>query len=288
MSAQIEYKGKDVEAAINQACDSLNVSRDELNIEIVSTGSAGIFGLGRRKAVIQVTRKNSQDNATTNNTNDSSSRAPSPQKSALKKNPPASRQRKPSHQDGVMAARADETVPPPSQEIVEEIKEILLSIIKFMGYTSDITTTVSGNRIAAHLSGEHTKALIGQDGDTLDAIQYLMRKIISHKYPEKLYFSLDSGSFRDDRKKELEELALDLASKVKETGKTRTIAALNPAERRIIHVTLQDDSAIRSSSIGEGLYKKIRIFVPGKGKKRPPRRPRSGKPSSPVKAVIQE
>nr|MBF0222980.1 RNA-binding protein [Desulfobulbaceae bacterium] len=158
------------------------------------------------------------------------------------------------------------------------VKALLPDMVALMGFPSEVTTSTSGNKISAHISGEFTKELVGRDGDTLDAIQYLMRKMISQKkYTDKLFFSLDCGDFRDSRETELQELALQMAAKVKETGKTQTIAALNPAERRIVHVTLQDNKAIRSSSVGEGLYKKIRIFAPGKGRKKTSRGPRAGK-----------
>ena len=281
MSERIEYKGKDVEEAINHACESLKVSRDKINIEIISSGSSGIFGIGRKKAVILVSKKEPSTAAASDKPHKGKKISRS-KKSIPDKKSEAAPPRNKAKRIETLLDRADEVLgTPPSSETVEEVKSLLCKMVDLMGYPSEVTTTVTGNKISAHISGEHTKDLIGRDGDTLDAVQYLMRKIISQKrYPDKLFFSLDCGNFRDTRKKDLEELALEMAINVKETGKTRTIAALNPAERRIVHVTLQDDKHIRSSSIGEGLYKKIRIFVPGKGRKRPANRPRSGKSRS--------
>jgi spoIIIJ-associated protein len=62
-------------------------------------------------------------------------------------------------------------------------------------------------------------------------------------------------------------MALRLAEEVKESGRTKSIPALNPAERRIVHMKLQDDPTIRSRSVGEGQFKKILIYLPGRGKK---------------------
>ena len=75
---------------------------------------------------------------------------------------------------------------------------------------------------------------------------------------------------------ELQERALRLSQEVKETGKTRTIPAINPAERRMVHMALQDDTGIRSRSVGEGLFKKVLIYLPGKGRRRSPRKKKSG------------
>ena len=78
---------------------------------------------------------------------------------------------------------------------------------------------------------------------------------------------------------ELQERAVRLAQEVKETGKTRTIPAINPAERRMVHMALQDDTDIRSRSVGEGLFKKVLIYLPGKGRRRSPRKKKSGEKS---------
>ena len=278
MSKKNTYKGKDVDTAINMACDDFGVSLEQLTIEIVSPGSKGIFGLGRKKAVIKASKKESSD----------TSKQCQPKKNTVAKNKPKTthkkvsptQHKKQSNKIESLMGRVNENLnaTPPSSETVEEVKSLLLKMVELMGFPSEVTATVNGNKISAHIAGEHSKSLIGRNGDTLDAIQYLMRKMISQKkYPDKLFFSLDCGNFRESRKKELQELAIEMANQVKETGKTRTIAALNPAERRIVHVTLQDDKSIRSSSVGEGLYKKIRIFIPGKGRKRSGRRPRSNK-----------
>jgi spoIIIJ-associated protein len=96
--------------------------------------------------------------------------------------------------------------------------------------------------------------------------------MIGKKFSEKFILSLDAGDYRKTRKEELESRALKLAIEVRENGKNRTIPPLNPAERRIVHMILQKDKTIRSRSIGDGLYKKVLIFLPGKGRKRPPKR----------------
>ena len=74
---------------------------------------------------------------------------------------------------------------------------------------------------------------------------------------KKIMISVDAGDYRASRRQELEALALRLAGEVKNSGRSRTVPALNPAERRIIHMAIQDDRAIRSRSVGEGIFKKI-------------------------------
>jgi len=96
-----------------------------------------------------------------------------------------------------------------------------------------------------------------------------------------LKLTVDVGNFREKRQEELKVRAVELAAMVKVDGKTQVIPALNPSERRVIHMILQEDKEIRSRSVGDGLFKKILIFKPGKGnrsgRKRPQSRGRRGK-----------
>ncbi len=121
--------------------------------------------------------------------------------------------------------------------------------------------------VQCHISGEHEDDVIGHDGRTLDNLQYLIRKIASRSLPDKTMIDLDVGDFRERRTEELKEKAVELADLVKKDGKTQAIPALNPSERRVVHVTLQDDKSIRSRSVGDGIFKKVLIFKPGKGRK---------------------
>ena len=117
------------------------------------------------------------------------------------------------------------------------------------------------------VSGEFEDDLTGQDGRTLDSLQYLLRKIVSRKISERVRLTIDVGDYRERRNQELKDKAVDYAALVKQNGKTQVIPSLNPSERRIVHVALQDDSEIRSRSVGDGLFKKVLIYKPGKGKK---------------------
>jgi len=170
--------------------------------------------------------------------------------------------------------RPQEPTVPLTPEVLAQIKGDLEQILTLMDFPAEIVLEEKNNKAQVKISGEHIEDLITKDGQALDSIQYLMRKIISKKFPQKIMFSIDAGEFREKRKAELEELALKLAQEVKETEKTRTIPPLNPAERRVVHLILQDDKTIRSRSVGDGLFKKILIYLPGKGRirKKPQRR----------------
>lgn len=293
MTAKMEFKGKDVDDAINKACAKLHVSRGELDIKIVSTGSTGIFGLCKKNAVILATKKEtapspkkskiaspakkkSRPAATSDKKTKHVSKTPAETKSANAKTPGTSHSVKsastPRQNNGVVEP-GNISIPP---EIVDYLKSNLKRILELMGIPSKVTDSVKENKIFLQLSGDYTEDLIAKDGQLLDSLQYLLRKMISATYTQKILFSIDAGNFRETRRASLIEQAKKLAGEVKETGKTKTIPPLNPAERRIVHMALQEDNTIRSRSVGDGLFKKVLIYLPGKDKKRSVRR-RGGK-----------
>ncbi|MCK5324161.1 MAG: Jag N-terminal domain-containing protein [Desulfobulbaceae bacterium] len=344
MSEKKEFKGSDIADAIKKACKSLNASQENLEIEVLHTGSAGIFGLCRKKARILVSVKEKQETEPEAKAAlkeieikpeplpASESEVPAapglevektavPDEPSVKKAsaPESGKQKKPEPEKIVPGEKSPETkkhprksksdrskktaavketkktkkepedkqasdvsdkkdksveepageeAPQVSAETQEEVRAALVKLLELMEFPSEVTVTARQNKITAHITGEYVDEIVGPEGETLDSIQYLIRKKISREFPGKVMFSLDAGDFRATRAKDLKDLALKLAGEVKETGKTRTIRALGPAERRTVHMVLQNDNIIRSRSVGDGLFKKILIYLPGKGRKK--------------------
>ena len=278
MSAKMEYKGTDVEEAIGNACAALNVPREELDIRIISTGSTGIFGLGRKKAAVQVSLKKEGGHEQKRPAPEKKTSMPraKPEKPASDRKPSAPRARAEQSADNVEPAE-EVMGDPVTPEEMEAIRADIAKILELMGCPSEISMEQDkNNKVHAKISGEFVDILVGPEGQTLDGLQYVLRKIITRKFPQKVLFALDAAGFRENRMGELQARAVRLAQEVKETGKTRTIPAINPAERRMVHMALQDDTEIRSRSVGEGLFKKVLIYLPGKGRRRSPRKKKSG------------
>lgn len=259
MSAKMEYTGSDVAEAIKNACEKLNAAQDLLDIEIKSAGSAGIFGLCRRKAKILVSLKETAQEMPTADGQEPEPTAPQQQPAGKKEQP---------RQNGGESPSRREPPKPLSAEAVELIKNDLLRMLELMDAPSTVEVEQQDGKLKLQIAGDHLDQIIGPAGQTLDSIQYLLRKMAGKKMTERVQLSLNAGDFRESRIKELEETAARLAGEVKENGRTKSIPSLNPAERRIVHMILQTDTAIRSRSVGDGLYKKVLIYLPGKGRKR--------------------
>ncbi len=296
-----DFFGKDVSEAIRQACRDLSVAQEDLDIEVLETGSAGIFGLCRKKAHIRVRPKPGIGTEPTGKAAGKKKgrppAKPSPPSEPEQAERPAAEETAPEEpareesggrqekaapaekeRAGAPAEAASEKKPqaaparegekePPSAEVLEAIRSDLEEMLTLMGYPSRVSVEVEELTVRCRVSGEHEEAIIGTDGRTLDSLQYLLRKMMSRRLPDRVMLTLDAGNFRQRRAEELKERARELAGQVREDGKTRAIPALNPSERRVVHMTLQEDRTIRSRSVGDGLFKKVLIYRPGKDKK---------------------
>jgi spoIIIJ-associated protein len=304
-----DFYGKDVAEAIRQACETLGTPQEQLDIEVIETGTKGIFGLIRQKAHIRVriqqaSKQNEEQDAAPQQPPSTESPAPKPKKKprparpARKKSPPAMTEKpqtvaeepveelaQPTAEepqaepvsidtngsdDGTPVAAADAQAAELvelSAESLAIIKDDLKTILELMGCTSTVTVEDVDGTAHCRVSAEHEETLTSQDGRVLDSLQYLLRKIVAKKISGRIQLTIDVGDYRERRYQELREQAAEYAGLVKENGKTQVISSLNPSERRVVHVALQDDPDIRSRSIGDGLFKKVLIYKPGKGRK---------------------
>jgi spoIIIJ-associated protein len=292
-----DFYGKDVASAIKEACTALGVAQENLDVEVVETGSAGIFGLIRKKAHIRASVQAAEDQADVRvkakparpetkqqakKTSTVSKRAqepPSDQPQSGQK--PQAQANQESQADNDLAIDDEDNGGGASAELLPEtlelIKKELGAILELMRCPSTIDVEDRDGTAHCRVSPEYEEILTSQEGKTLDSLQYLLRKIISKKIPGRVNLSIDVGDYRQQRQQQLEALALEYSALVKENGKTQVISSLNPSERRVVHVALQDDPDIRSRSIGDGLFKKVLIYKPGKGRKNNNRKRPRGK-----------
>ncbi len=278
-----EFEGKDIADAISKACESLNVSQENLDIEVLTTGSSGIFGLCRQKARLRATVKGEVSEKPEEKTRKKQARAKGEKtKPQEKKKKVAAKEKKkterPEPQKTELkeekTAIKDITI---SSELLNQVETDLVQLLEHIGLESKVSVSSDQENVIAQIEGDHIEAIVDQNGKILDSLQYLLRKMIGKKFTEKAIISLDAGNFRADRNEELKQLGRELAEEVKKGGKTRSIPSLNPSERRVVHLALQDDKEIRSRSVGEGLFKKVLIYRPGKGRKGSPKRKRGSR-----------
>ena len=244
----IEYKGKTVDDAITEACQALTVTSDKLDYEVVDKGSAGILGFGSKPAVIKAKIKEEKIEKV--------EKTEKVEKAAVDKK--AARIEKSEEAPARKEFKADKNS---TVEPAADPKEFLDNVFKAMNMSVNIDVVKEGNEINIELSGDDMGVLIGKRGQTLDSLQYLTSLVVNKGTSEYIRVKVDTEDYRKRRKETLENLAKNLAYKVKRTKKSVSLEPMNPYERRVIHSALQNDKYVSTHSEGEEPYRKVVITL---------------------------
>lgn len=142
-------------------------------------------------------------------------------------------------------------------------KKFLDDVFHAMGIkaSSNVKFDQENATIDINIDGDEMGVLIGKRGQTLDSLQYLVSLVVNKKSENYIKVKLDTENYRARRKETLENLAKNIAFKVKRTRKPVSLEPMNPYERRIIHSALQNDKYVETYSEGEEPYRKVVINV---------------------------
>jgi spoIIIJ-associated protein len=146
-----------------------------------------------------------------------------------------------------------------SNAAAEIAKKTLQDLLGLLGIEAGVELREEPDRILLNIQGDGSGLLIGRKGQTLDALEYLINKIVHKGAEDKKRIVVDTENYRSRREESLARLALRLAEKAKRLGRPVTISPMNAHDRRLIHLALQDDKTLRTRSTGTGLYRKVVI-----------------------------
>ena len=267
----IEISAKTVDDAITEGLVRLGTTTDKMDVEVLEKESSGFLGfIGKHDARIRVRIKEVK-----------SSSMP------LKKEV---RQEKPAKVKDHTEAKAEEKHvtevhrkpkkkfdendkgEPVSSERQEKAKadavKFLTDVFNAMNLEAAINVEFDSaeNELTIDVKAEDMGVLIGKRGQTLDSLQYIVSLAINKDCSEYVKVKLDSENYRVRRKETLENLAKNIASKVKRTGKAVSLEPMNSFERRIIHSALQGDSDCETYSEGADPYRKVVVKPKNEGK----------------------
>lgn len=148
---------------------------------------------------------------------------------------------------------------PQSEECAPLAKEVLENILYRFGVSTAVEVTEDSECINLEIKSDGSGILIGRKGQTLDALQYLVNKIARRSPDATKQIIIDTEGYRRRRKETLVELAQSLGERAKAKDIPVSTSPLNPFERRIIHLALQDDAELTTHSKGEGIYRSVVI-----------------------------
>ncbi len=240
MGADREFKARSIDKAVKIAAKDLGIEPEDLQFDILDRGASGIFGLtGVRKAKIRVHLP-----------------------------PPAPADAGPADEDRpYFADDQPEDVPadPPAndadQEAVFQVgEELLRRIVRAISPEAAIKVQRYSDKIQFNIEGGETGILIGKRGQTLEAIQVLVDKAVRRLNGHAVRVSVDVEGYLKNKEANLIRTAERVAQKVKAKGRPASIGFMNAQDRRIIHLALKDDHAVRTQSVGDGNYRKLMVY----------------------------
>lgn len=147
-----------------------------------------------------------------------------------------------------------------SEEAMRIGRETLQKMVTLITDDTTVTAESDEDRLLLKVEGGNSGVLIGRRGQTLEAMQYLTDKIINRYSDSRVRLKVDIEGYMETRKANLKTLAYKMADKAKKTGKPATINQMTAQDRRIIHLTLKDDTRVRTQSMGDGYYRRLVIF----------------------------
>ena len=160
----------------------------------------------------------------------------------------------------VTLEKPEETI---SENGLQLARETLEKILELIPVETTVSVEQMDGKIALNIEGDKSGLLIGRRGKTLDALQYIVNKIVNKTLEKKHYVVVDSENYRKRREESLIQLAQKMGNKAKKIKKPVTTNLLNPHDRRIVHLTLKEDEYLDTKSRGEGLLKKV-VIIPKK------------------------
>lgn len=145
---------------------------------------------------------------------------------------------------------------------VKTCEEFLTNVLKAMDMEVEIKTSIDEEgALCIEMNGDHMGILIGKRGQTLDSLQYLTNRVANKAQDGYVRVKLDTEDYRRRRKETLENLAKNIAHKVKRTRRSVSLEPMNPYERRIIHSALQGDRSVTTHSEGEEPYRRVVVTL---------------------------
>lgn len=144
-------------------------------------------------------------------------------------------------------------------ETCRKAEEFLTDILSDMRFNLRVSSEVSDEGCVLNLSGEDAPLLLGENGEMLDAFETILFQIYGRELDRSQRFVCDADGFRKTRKAELQAMARFAAQNVRKNDRPFTFGVLNSTERRVIHLTLQEESDLITESVGSGRDRRLQV-----------------------------
>ena len=254
----LEIIAPTVEEALAQGLSQLGLTADAVTMDVLDSGSKGLFGLGKTQVRVRLTV-----------------------------NPPAGTMQP---EDAIKGSRTESAVPDEDETrpailaheapvpvkpaastlehdpILDRVEAVVSKLLHLLNLEAQVSAHYSAEDREAHrdinvdVRGSDLSVLIGRRSETLAAFQYVASLIVGKEVGQFVQLTVDVEGYRDRRKKQLIQMAKRMADQVAKSGKRQTLEPMPSEERRIIHIALRDHPDVKTESAGNDPYRKVMIL----------------------------
>ena len=262
MTERQEFNARTVDEAVEKAAASLGVPAGDLPYEVVDEGSEGFLGIGARDARIVVQAPGGGGSTETPVSEppigDELGEEPIPVHSEeaeveVEDAPPS-----PDLSEVLGESGEDEDAPAP-EKLLGEVRDLVTSVVEAMGFEARVDVYDANGFIAVDVASDSTALFIGQKGETIDAIQYLVSAAVYRHRPFVKRIVLDTEGYRQRRVEAIQGIAHRTARRAVREGRTVELPPMSPSERRVVHIFLRDNPGVTTASEGSGDNRRVRI-----------------------------
>lgn len=255
--ATLEVIAPTIEEAVEKGLSELGLTREDIDVEVLDEGSTGLLGIGSRQArvLLIVGGKSTPEPA----------RDPAPQVEIVPER--TSTETRPEEVVPKVAVQEEEEVSE-DQHLVNLSQQVVQELLDKMKVDAEIESYLGEpygphNRVPIHVDifGDDLSILIGHRGETLDALQYIVRLILGKELEKAIPLVIDIEGYRKRREEQIRRLTRRVAEQVVQTGRSQSLEPMPANERRVSHVELQDDPRVYTESTGSGKKRKVVIYL---------------------------
>ena len=261
MTEKREFYAATAQEAVAKAAEALRVEAKEVSYRVVDPGNSGFLGIGARDARIEVDVPSTAD-----------ATEPVPEIAPTLEEPnsqadtteavdyPGAHSERKASQPTVVSGEQDEAPQEPlAREVIDKTEVLVGSLLQAMGFEARVDVYDAGGFVAVDVVPDNTALFIGQKGETIDALQYLVNASINKRRASRARIVIDAEGYRQRRVEALQGMAHRTARRVVREDRTVELPPMNPAERRVVHLFLQDNPRVTTESEGTGDSRRVRV-----------------------------
>jgi spoIIIJ-associated protein len=261
MSGKSEFYASSVEEAVAKAATRLGVEQDELSYRVVDHGNSGFLGIGARDARIEVDAL-AQTSSVEPTAPEPVAEVPPIEEAAVVGGPTE----RDAEEESQFAVAADFAPEPQNkaeaipQDVVDETEGRITALLDAMGFEARVEVYDAGGFVAVDVATDSTALFIGQKGETIDALQYLVNAGVNRTRTSRVRVVLDAEGYRQRRVEALQGMAHRSARKALREDRPVELPPMNPAERRVVHLFLRDNPRVTTESEGAGDSRRVLVL----------------------------